>query len=92
MSRLALARFLINLGKTKFLVDEAPLLGVVIHCGCYCLGSKALKKLFAAATPMNLHELQALLGQLNFANRLIPGYKRIVHPVEALLKSTMQPL
>ena len=54
---LALASFLINLGKTKFLVDEAPLLGVVIHCGCYCLGSKALKKLFVATIPTNLHEL-----------------------------------
>ena len=92
VSRLALARFLINLGKTKFLVDEAPLLGVFIHRRCYCLGSKALKKLFATAMPTNLHELQALLGQLNFVSRLIPGYKRIVRPIEVLLKSTMQPL
>ena len=92
MLRLALAQFLIDLGKTKLLVDEAPLLGVIIHRGCYCLGSKALKKLFATAIPTNLHELQALLGRLNFASRPILGYKRIVRPIEALLKSTMQPL
>ena len=73
MSHLALVRFLINLGKTKFFIDEAPLLGVVVCCGCYCLGSKALKKLFAAAIPINLCELQALLGRLNFASRPIPG-------------------
>ena len=92
MSCLALAHFLINLGKTKFLVDEALLLGVLIHHGCYCLGSKALKKLFAAAVPTNLHELQALLGRLNFASRRIPEYKQVVRLIEALLKSTMQPL
>ena len=90
VSRLALACFLMSLGKTKFLLDKAPLLGIVICCSCYCLGSKALKKLFATAIPTHLHELQALLGQLNFASRLIPGYKRIVRPIEALLKSTMQ--
>ena len=60
--RLALVHFLINLGNTKFFVDAAPLLGFVICCGCYCLGSKALKKLLAAAIPTNLRELQALLG------------------------------
>ena len=62
MSHLALAHFLINLGKTKFFIDEALLLGVVICRSCYCLGSKALKKLFAATIPTNLRELQALLG------------------------------
>ena len=92
VSRLALARFLINLGKTKFFVDKALLLGVVIHHGCYCLGSMALRKLFAAAILTNLRELQALLGRLNFASGLIPEYKHIVRPIEALLKSTMQPL
>ena len=92
MSRIALAHFLINLSKTKFLVDEAPLLGVVICHGCYCLGSKVLNKLFAAAILTNLHELQALLGRLNFASSLILRYKRIVRPIEALLKSTMQSL
>ena len=90
MSHLALVCFLINLGKIKFLVGKAALLGVVIHCSCYCLGSKALKKFFAAAILTNLCELQAPLGRLNFARRLILGCKCIVRPIEALLKSTMQ--
>ena len=57
MLHLASAHFLINLGKSKFLVGEAPLLGAAFHCGCYCLGSKDLKKLFVAAIATNLLEL-----------------------------------
>ena len=32
------------------------------------------------------------MGRLNFASRLIPGYKRMVRPIEALLRTDTEPV
>ena len=57
ISRLARAGFMLNLNKTVLLVNGAPLLGLVIAKGCYCLGEKALHKLFGVNLPWNLSGL-----------------------------------
>ena len=54
ISRLARAGFMLNLNKTVLLVNQAPLLGLVITKGCYCLGEKVLHNLFGVNLPQNL--------------------------------------
>ena len=55
--------------------------------GGYQLGPKAMKKLFNTAIPGSVKQVQELLGRLNFASRLIPGYKALVKPIERLICS-----
>ena len=55
--------------------------------GGYQLGPKAMKKLFNTAIPGSIKQVQELLGRLNFASRLIPGYKALIKPIEKLISS-----
>ena len=57
ISRLARVGFMLNLKKTVLLVNQAPLLGLVIAKGFYCLGEKALCKLFEVNLLRNLSGL-----------------------------------
>ncbi len=47
---------------------------------------KALGKLFGAAIPHNLKELQAAMGKLNFVVNLVSSYSRISSPLEELMR------
>ena len=57
ISRLARAGFMLNSNKTVLLVNQAPLLGLVIAKGYYYLGEKVLQKLFGVNLPWNLSGL-----------------------------------
>lgn len=88
IARLAYNGYMLNLNKCVFLAKSADLLGLHVWNGRYQLGEKALAKLFLSHIPTDLKGLQGLLGRCNFASRLIPGYKKIVRPIQALLKKS----
>ena len=62
---------------------------MIVCYGFYFIGENALKKLFVVTIPESLKDLQGLFGQLNFASCLIPGYKRVVRPIEKFLQTDM---
>ena len=66
--KLVSAGFPINILKCQFLVRSLTILGVVLAEDRYCLGNKALHKLFYAGLTSDLRSLQSLLGRLNFAS------------------------
>ena len=69
------------------MVCQLSLLGMVLTDSSYVIGRKALAKLLDCKPPKTIKQLQALVGKLNFAGKLIPDYKRKVKPIIGLLRS-----
>lgn len=44
-----------------------------------------MRKLFATQLPRTLHDLQSLLGKLNFASQFVAHFKQLVAPLVALM-------
>jgi hypothetical protein len=54
----------------------------------FCLGKKALGKLFATTLPKTLKQLQSVVGKLNHCSPFVTDYKRKVKPLIDLLGKT----
>ena len=81
IQRLVYRGFPISAAKLKLLMRTVNMLGFLLCQDLLQLGHKALRKLFGSALPRRQKDLQALLGQLNFAGGFIPDYKRCIKPL-----------
>lgn len=79
------AGFMVNLSKCKFCVPKTVLLGHEVCATSYRLSQKFLARQLQAKIPRTFQSLQALLGGLLWASPFLPGYKKLVRPIEALL-------
>ena len=85
LEALADAGFMIYLAKCEFLRARISMLGVEV-CGGKCrLGKKSLGRWAGMKPPRTLHDLQQILGRMLWASPFVPGFKRMVAPLEKLL-------
>ena len=76
---------MINLRKCKFLVTNAPILGLDLCKAGFALGLKYMGNLHKVGIPEDLRGLQSLLGRLMYASAHVPHYKQRVSAIEKLL-------
>ena len=61
-------------------------MGKIVTPGYTQLGDKAVRTLFGSTLPKNYDELRTLMGRLSFCSSAVADYKRLVKPIERLLR------
>lgn len=75
----------INIWKCKFLRTKIDILGMVLEKDRFCLGKKALARLFTTTLPRTLKQLQSVVGKLNHCSNFVTNYKQKIKPIIELL-------
>jgi hypothetical protein len=75
-----------NPNKCAFGVSAGEFMRFLVHEGGIEVGKKSMKAIDEVVLPINLKELQSLLGKINFVKRFISNLSQKVLPFSPLLR------